>query len=134
MDLDDVKLLYSQSDKLPNHGLELENGISNLVKRAKRKIVLCSCEFNSKSDFILTRLINEKLKSGCKIEIYGNDLSQLKIFRSAFQSKELDVNVWNPPADKSLFHIKSILVDDTFVYLGSANLSINGMNNSSNGV
>ena len=131
MDLDDVRLLYSQSDNLPIHGFDLERGLYGLVKSAKRKIVLCSCEFNSKSDFMLTQLITEKLKEKCTIEIYGNDLRQLKIFRSSFDSSFLKVYVWKPPAERSLFHIKSVLIDDTFVYLGSANLSINAMKNSS---
>ena len=39
--------------------------------------------------------------------------------------------MWNPPAEKSLFHIKAVVVDDTYIYIGSANLSINAMTNSS---
>ncbi len=37
---------------------------------------------------------------------------------------------WVPPRKKSLFHIKAIMIDENMVYMGSANLSRNAMQNS----
>lgn len=124
-------MLFSQSKFLPVHGYELESGILEILSRAKRSIVICSCEFNSRSDFLLSGKLYEKLNQGCKIRVFGNNYRQLHSLWSSFNSPNLDVNVWNPPAEKSLFHIKAVVVDDTYIYIGSANLSINAMTNSS---
>ena len=130
MEIDDAKVLFSQSSFLPIHGFELEEGLMEIMSRAKRKIILCTCEFNSKSDFLLTQKISEKLNVNCEIIVYGNNRKQLNALRNSFESPSLKVNLWNPPNEKSLFHIKAVLIDDTFVYIGSANLSINAMSNS----
>ena len=130
LDLDNVELLFSQSRFFFLLGNELESGILNLIKRAKNEIILCSCEFNSRSDFLLSEVIYEKLKQGVKVSVYGNHKSQLSSFRNAFSSPNLELFSWEPPSPKSLFHIKAILVDATYVYIGSANLSQNGMTNS----
>ena len=124
-------MLFSQSNFLPVYGFELEAGIIEILSRAKRSIIICSCEFNSRSDFLLSGKLYEKLKQGCKIRVYGNHHRQLHALWSSFNDPNLDVNVWNSPAEKSLFHIKAVIVDDTYIYIGSANLSINAMTNSS---
>ena len=130
MEIDDAKVLFSQSSFLPIHGSELEEGLMEIITRAKRKIILCACEFNSRSNFLLTENISRKLNENCEVYVYGNNSKQLNALRNSFESTLLKVNVWIPPAEKSLFHIKAVLIDDTFVYLGSANLSINAMFNS----
>lgn len=130
MDLDSVEILFSQSMFLPIYGKDLQTGILDLIKRAKHEIILCSCEYNSRSDFLLSEALYQKLSQGVKVIVYGNHKSQLAKFRSAFNFDNLSVYSWEPPNQKSLFHIKAILVDSTFVYIGSANLSHNGMTNS----
>ena len=130
MDLDSVELLFSQSKFLPIHGKDLQTGILNLIKRAKHEIILCSCEFNSRSDFLLSEALYQKLSQGVRVFVYGNHKSQLVKFKNAFNFDNLFIYSWESPNQHSLFHIKSILVDSTFVYIGSANLSHNGMTNS----
>jgi len=109
----------------------LEDALNQLIDKAKRKIVICSCEF-SKSDFILNERIKFKLNSGCEIIIFGNHKSQMIDLRKEFEDFDnLMVYSWNEPRKKSLFHIKSITIDGNHCYIGSANLSINAMKNSS---
>ncbi len=106
-----------------------------LVKRAKRKIVIIGYRFNdSESDFI--DLLYERMKKDSIIvQILIDHLSErIDDGRHDFlldwlDDDSLNVNIWSyeHPGDNELMHIKSILIDDHTAYMGSANFSYGGV-------
>jgi len=105
--------------------------LRQLIKKARNQITICSCEYTTKYDFILSEEITNQLDNGVNVSIYGNKLDQMKSLRKNWKGvNELRVFSWNEPRAKSLFHIKAITIDNNHCYLGSANFSRNAMKNS----
>ena len=97
---------------------------------AKRSVVICSCEFTSSQDFILNEQIKKKLREGRKVTVYGNNFSQMEDMKEEYGRYGMRVMSWVKPREKSLFHIKAVVIDDQWIYIGSANMSFNAMRNS----
>ena len=130
LNLDRVELCFSQVPGTPLVGRSLQEALRQMLKRAKRSIVLCSCEFSSQADFILNEEVVAKMQINREVSVYGNDPTQMKSMKAIYSDLGMRVYVWKPPRDRSLFHIKAIIVDDVQIYMGSANMSKNAMTNS----
>jgi len=130
MDLDHIELCFSQAEGTPIRGRPLVDALRQRIKRAKRSIVMCSCEFTSSTDFILNDVLRNQLLSGRSVTVYGNDRGQMGAMKDAYGNLGMKTLAWVSPRKNSLFHIKATVVDDQWVYMGSANMSHNAMANS----
>ena len=130
MDLDNIELCFSQSEGTPIRGRPLLEALRQRIRKAKRSIVICSCEFTSSEDFILNEQISKQLRDGREVTVYGNSRSQMDAMKLSYGPKGMRVMSWVKPRDMSLFHIKAIVIDDQWLYIGSANMSFNAMRNS----
>jgi phosphatidylserine/phosphatidylglycerophosphate/cardiolipin synthase-like enzyme len=130
MDIDRVELCFSQVLDTPLRGRSLKRAIRKMISNAKRSIVLCSCEFTPGPDFILNEELTEQMRLGREVSVYGDKADQMQSLKAIFMDLGLRAFLWKPTRDKSLFHIKAIIVDDVWIYIGSANMSWNAMSNS----
>lgn len=111
-------------------GRPLVEALRQLIRKADRSIMICSCEFTGNTKFILKEEITKQLQRGRKVTVYGNHSAQMTRLKAAYGDMGLRAFYWVPPRQKSLFHIKAITVDGNMAYIGSANLSPNAMENS----
>ena len=130
MQIEDIELCFSHAEGTPIMGRALVDSLRNRIKKAKKEIILCSCEFTPDSGFILIDEIRRQLAHNRKVTVYGNPSPKLTKLAEKEELDGLRVFEWKPPREKSLFHIKAITIDDQWIYIGSANLSYNAMNNS----
>ena len=82
------------------------------------------------TNWFLFDALTEAVKRGVSIEIYAflqSDVARVVSWHSA--SGLIRGWYWNQN-NKDLFHLKGIVVDDLEVYIGSANLSKNGIRDS----
>lgn len=92
--------------------------------------MICSCEFTSQQDFILNEELLGQLRKNRDVRVYGNHIGQMADIKDVYGDLGLRSFHWLPERKNSLFHIKAITVDANWLYIGSANLSYNAMNNS----
>ena len=133
MDLDGAEVLYSQAPGTPIRGKALSEALRQLIRRASSSIVICSCEFTSKADFILNEEITYQLKRNREVRVFGNHPDQMEDMMDEYGDQGLRAYHWVRPKEArkgSLFHIKAITVDGNWIYIGSANMSSNAMDNS----
>ena len=70
------------------------------------------------------------VKRGVSIDIYAHSFTNVhRLVNSFVQYKNVKGWYWNP-TETDLFHLKAIIVDRRFVYIGSANLSENAISKS----
>ena len=115
-----------------NRGKALSEGLRQLIRKAS-EIIICSCEFTSKADFILNEEITCQLKRNREVGVFGNHSDQMEDMMDAYGDLGLRAYRWLRPKESretSLFHIKASTVDGTWIYIGSANMSLNAMENS----
>ena len=123
-------MFYSQAPGTPIVGKPLLEALRQLIRRASSNVIICSCEFTSQQDFILNEEITRQLKRNRVVRVYGNHIEQMTDMKDVYGDLGLRAFHWVPPRKKSLFHIKAITVDANWLYIGSANLSYNALNNS----
>ena len=129
MDIDRAELCFSEVPGTPTMGRSLEEALRQLIRKANRSILICSCEFTGSTNFILNEEITKQLQRGRKVTVYGNHSSQMTLLKATYGDMGLRAFSWVSPRDMSLFHIKAITVDGNMAYIGSANLSRNAMAN-----
>jgi len=106
-----------------------------LVKKAKRKIVIIGYRFNDSESGFIEMLYERMKKDGIVVHILIDHLSEsIDDGRHDFlldwlDDDSLNVNIWSyeHPGEMELMHIKSILIDDHTAYIGSANFSYGGV-------
>jgi len=130
LDIDRAELCFSQVHDMPIMGRPLVEALRQLIRKADRSIMICSCEFTGSTNFILNEEITKQLQRGREVTVYGNHSSQMTRLKATYGDMGLRSFYWIPPKQKSLFHIKAITVDGNMAYIGSANLSPNAMGNS----
>ena len=119
-------MFYSQAPGTPIVGKPLSEALRSLIRRATNNILICSCEFNSKHDFVLNEEIINQLKRNRKVIVFGNHVGQMEAMKNTYGDLGLQAFHWIPPRKRSLFHIKAITVDNNWLYIGS-NMSVNAM-------
>ena len=111
--------------------LSLEDAIRKLIRRAKDSISIVSFSLPTfNPNWYLYDIIDSKIKSGVKLNIYGNRHSEVHRLVSRFRHLGARGFCWKSDDSNGLFHIKAIIIDDLHVYFGSANLSENSIKNS----
>jgi len=114
-----------------HQGFDMENTLRSMVLGARRKIVLMTYSLPSwDRSWFLFDALTEAVGKGVSIEIYAflqSEVSQVVSWHRA--SGLIRGWYWNQQ-NKDLFHLKGIVVDDMDAYIGSANLSKNGIRDS----
>ena len=128
--LEDIELCFSQAEGTPITGRPLVDSLRSRIRKAKREIIICSCEYTSSTDFVLNTEILSQLKNNRSVAVYGNSQERLQELVNNYGRFGLKVFRWIPPRDSSLFHIKAVMIDNQWIYIGSANMSENAMRNS----
>ena len=112
----------------------LKQGILSLIRKARHTIEI--------HGFSLAGFYNEEifdqplvlqLKRGIKLSVFGNNGKEIRYIHSIYREYQPRCYRWaneNAP-EKSIYHIKAVIVDGLYVYVGSANLSKNALENSS---
>ena len=128
--LEDIELCFSQAEGTPIIGRPLVDSLRSRIRKAKREIIICSCEYTSSTDFVLNKEVHSQLRNNRSVSVYGNSVQRLQELVDNFGRYGLKVFRWIPPRDSSLFHIKAVMIDNQWIYIGSANMSENAMRNS----
>jgi len=136
MDVEKINMYFTDPTRLfPDKLCTLERALKDMVSEANHEIILVSYSISSFSkDFFLEETIKERIKSGVKLKIFGDNLNEVNKLHSKFKHINSDNEGWYwAESNEGLFHIKSIIVDKKHsgkLYIGSANLSKNAMTKS----
>ena len=106
----------------------LEEALVALVVSAKSSIALLSYSLPTWSrDWFLAGALEQALARGVSVKVYSHQYSNVARLVSRYRDR-FDIAGWHwNEDDGDLFHIKGIMIDDVKLYLGSANLSKNGI-------
>lgn len=112
----------------------LKEGILSLFRGARHSI---SIHGYSLAGFFDGDVFDEdlvsSLKKGVRLSVFGNNEEEVRLIRSVFSQYDPLCYRWVPATsrDKSIYHIKALVVDDRYLYIGSANMSRNALDNNS---
>lgn len=128
--VDNVKVSFTDVEGTFDHKtLDLENAIRQLVLSARNSVKLLSYSLPSYDDnWFLHNALDTAAKKGVRIKFYGDRETEIRTAVSRLSHINPKTEGWYWVQDgRDLFHIKAIVVDDTRLYLGSANLSKNAI-------
>ena len=112
----------------------LKQGILSLIRKARHSVEIHGFSLAGFYDEeIFDQPLVQKLKQGIKLSVFGNNGEEVRYIQTIYRRYEPLCYRWaieNVP-DKSIYHIKAVIVDELYVYIGSANLSKNALENSS---
>ena len=116
---------------IPDEFDDLKTILEQTILEAKFSLDVLSYTYNTDTSFDLNRCIQEVIAlNKPSIRIVVNDERDARRMRDSYSNlgSEIKCYFWNPEDnDKSKFHIKSILIDKRYFYLGSANISETAM-------
>ena len=136
--MSEVKISFTWPPSIPPSqmfGSNLEGDLTRLIKKAKNEIILMAYNIGTSSQLFLQAAILNKLqnKPKLKIKLYCDTLTDATNFSSLYHDwkRNIEIKHWTIDNDNySKFHIKSIIVDQQHIYIGSANLSYTAMTHS----
>ena len=110
---------------------DMEDALVALIAGANTNIRLLSYSLPTwNRDWFLFDPIEAAINRGVQLEVYGQQHSNVERLVSRHRaSNQIRGWCWNQERG-DLFHIKGIVVDNVRVYIGSANLSQNGIKHS----
>ena len=110
---------------------DMENALIALISSANNRIRLLSYSLPTwNNDWFLFEPIKAAIDRGVQLEVFGQQYSNVERLVSRHRSSnQIRGWYWNQEGG-DLFHIKGIVVDQIRVYIGSANLSQNGIKHS----
>lgn len=128
-----ARILFNDPLALYDSGDEnLKDGICALIRKARNSIKFHSYSFAGfYKDDDLNRTMLKALRKNVELEIYGHKYAELNYLKTIYDDYNIACYKFLPPNEKCLYHIKALVVDDLYVYIGSANFSENAFNNSS---
>jgi phosphatidylserine/phosphatidylglycerophosphate/cardiolipin synthase-like enzyme len=65
-----------------------------------------------------------------KLQVFGHKKEEVRFITSIYRDYDVEGYYYKNPNEKSLYHIKAIIIDGLYIYIGSANLSKNALQNS----
>jgi len=130
-----VRILFTDPTETYQHNDEdLVEGIRTLIRKARSSISIhgYSLKGFQERDLFDHELIS-KLKSGVSLKIYGDSKDEVEFVCSIYRMYDVEgfSFVHRLAEGHGKYHIKAVVVDGFLTYLGSANLSITGLHNSS---
>lgn len=109
----------------------LKEGLLNLIRKARHTI---SIHGFSLAGFHQGELFDadivSRLKRGVELSVFGNNESEVRLIASVFSQYELRCHYWAAPPP-AIYHVKAIVVDERYAYVGSANMSRNALERNS---
>ena len=128
--VDNAKVSFTDVEGTFEHKtLDLENAIRQLVLSARSSVKLLSHSLPSyDGNWFLHNALDTAARAGVSIQFYGDRETEIMtaVSRLSYINEKTEGWYWVQNG-MDLFHIKAIVVDDTRLYLGSANLSKNAI-------
>lgn len=130
-----TRIMFTDPTRTYSHNDEhLKQGILSLIRKARHTIEIHGFSLAGfyDQDVFDQPLVN-KLKQGIKLSVFGNSGKEVRYIKSIYRAYMPRCYRWaieNAP-EKSIYHIKAVVVDGLYMYVGSANLSKNALENSS---
>ena len=112
----------------------LKQGILSMIRKARHTIEIHGFSLAGFYDEeIFDQPLVHQLKRGIKLSVFGNSGKEVRYIQSIYREYQPLCYRWadeNAP-DKSIYHVKAVVIDGLYLYIGSANLSKNALENSS---
>ena len=129
-----MRIQFTDPTKSFQHDDEtLKEGILNLIRKARNNIsihgyYLSGFYEQEMFDIVLV----EAIKRGVKLTVFGGKENHVTKIYNVFSMHNPICYFWNNISknERAEYHLKAIIVDDLYIYLGSANLTRNGLENS----
>ena len=99
----------------------LESALRSLIRKARHSIDIHGFSLAAFYDSeIFDRDIVPRLESGARLRVFGHVQSEVRNVARVFSRYPAECYYWT---GGGLYHIKAIVVDSRYVYIGSANIS-----------
>ena len=135
-----VKIIFTDPNGTFDHFSDtLANELIRYIGLVKSNIEIHGyslTEFHNKNEFLYKKIC-QRLDRGVKLSIYGNDMDEVKNIKKNMFTKYnknfdgediVSYYYYTGDEDKSSYHLKTIVFDETYLYIGSANISQRAMN------
>ena len=127
-----IRLAFTWPDgPIPSGVTDLEGTLEEFISKSVRSIDIMAYHHTLKDEFILNKTIESAIREyRPKIRFYTNTESTARILFEKYSQLGSDVEAWywnHLGIEYSIFHLKTILVNDRHIYIGSANLSTAAM-------
>ena len=130
--IEDAKVHFTDPvGEFPHKTYDMENALLDMVQKARRSISIMSYSLPTyDSSWFLYNSLKKGITKGLSINVYAHSNTEVHRLVNSFAGyQKIKGWYWNADAT-DLFHIKAIIVDSRYVYIGSANLSKNAISNS----
>lgn len=120
-------------ESLSIHVIDTNQAFLELIRSARTQIIIMGYRFTEHGDDHFIEILNEALERGKRVYLLTDHLYEqephLRKFFGKLMTKHHGLfKLWTYEDDgQSLMHIKSMLIDDERVYIGSANFSKRGI-------
>ena len=120
-------------ESLPVHVLDTNQTFLELIRTARTKIIIMGYRFTEHGDDHFIEMLEEALKNGKRLylltdHIYGQNSHLRKFFAKMLRQHNGKFRLWTyEDNEDTIMHIKSMVIDNDRVYLGSANFSRRGI-------
>jgi len=130
-----ARILFTDPSKtFPYQDESLKEGILDLIRKARHSI---SIHGYSLAGFFTGDTFDKdlvsSLKKGVKLTVHGNNDAEVRLIKSVFSQYNPLCYRWVPPTsnDNSIYHIKALVIDERYLYIGSANMSRKALDSNS---
>ena len=108
----------------------LAEGIFSLFRKARHSIHIHGFSLTGFYDEqTFDKPILDALNRNVELKVFGDKKDQVNFIKSVYRDYNVQCYYFNRHNTKSLYHIKAIIIDDLYIYVGSANLSNNALYN-----
>ena len=129
-----MRIQFTDPSKSFDHDDEtLKEGILNLIRKARNSVSIHGFYLSGfYEEEMFDLVLIEAIRRGVKLNVYGGKESHVRKIFNVFSMHKPLCYYWNNISEnkRAEYHLKAIIVDDLYVYLGSANLTRNGLENS----
>lgn len=133
VNIEDAQVHFSDSYGEYKHStVDVETSIEQLILRAEKTIhLICFSMPTERESWWLFPSLDRKMKDpikNIKLTVHSHHSSEAENLVRRYEN----CSGWSykPTNDSDFFHIKAIIVDGKYIYIGSANFSDNAINNS----
>jgi len=127
-----ARILFTDpTDSFEHDDEHLAEGIFSLFRKARHSIHIHGFSLTGFYDEqTFDKPILDALNRNVELKVFGDKKDQVNFIKSVYRDYNVQCYYFNRHNTKSLYHIKAIIIDDLYIYVGSANLSNNALYNS----
>ncbi len=130
--IEDAEVHFQDSKSEYTKSTNVETSIEELILKAKKTIhLICFSMPTKRESWWLFPCLDRKMKdSGKNIQLTVHSHNRLEALNLVRRYENCNGWSYKPINENDLFHIKAIIVDGRYIYIGSANFSDNAVRNS----